>query len=842
MVDIKWPPAILPLVGSESIPMLQGNKLVGAPSSAVGSGGGGGGPAGAPVVNSYAAIRANVFPQATALILNDPYKGGVFVPDPTNHRDDGGLYIKDAGGNTWVRTGWERVNAAWYYDCAGHHLGDGTAIGITSADIAANPEWLGLPNYTPPGNNVPLGPYPVGTTWDYVALQQCFYACFASKSTPGNVVWGNSIQTDNLPMWVPKGNMNTNQGLYAEVSGCDIYCATKAGSKIIYNGGLGARPAVTFNAMSYGSVHNLTVYAPNACPVIVSLDYTGAAGSHGLATQQLSMYDWFVSGGTIWDQIGVGIGVQGGSTAQGDTIVFVNPIVTSCGKSGFYANGFNALSIMILEGDVQGCMRDGVSAGPGSFLIYGTSFQAQAAYFGQAYPQRLQINYFGGDVHYLGGDGGGSTVRVMSDVRSEGDVLYLCESYVGGQLRNCGIAGADWGSWQPTTTAALGLIAQTGGSINTDVELVDDGGPQWFNSAAGTTATVIQVPGTPGWTVNQWAGRPVWLWWNNTFLQPTAVVSNTANTLTISPGFPAGLPLVGTPVKITGSGGATAPAWDTFAPGLSFEGSFAPGFGFSTTAGSNVISTNDTTGLSVGMYAMVTAAAQIVDGNGTPPVRGALMGKIGSINTGVSPHTFTLVDATGAPINAAETLTDRMGYAGPAITDGQLTWMPLDWDTVVGPSVMDNMYLPRGKGRHVGQSTFLGGYLPSNFFRGDAVANILEYNNSGDQGFLGQLTGSVIGAVTLTQVQINASRSFQFWVTGNTTFNLPHMGNSEARIRLFLQAQVVSPVITWGTNIKAVAPTLTLGAGGFLMTVVDLVWTTNPNAAAWYVTNIQGPM
>ena len=64
-----------------------------------------------------------------------------------------------------------------------------------------------------------------------------------------------------------------------------------------------------------------------------------------------------------------------------------------------------------------------------------------------------------------------------------------------------------------------------------------------FYSAASATSTTITANGSPGWTVNEWAGRPIVVF-NATlvgFLNFTTVVSNTANTITVA-SWPGGTP------------------------------------------------------------------------------------------------------------------------------------------------------------------------------------------------------------------------------------------------------------------------------------------------------------
>ncbi len=86
-------------------------------------------------------------------------------------------------------------------------FGDGTSHKITAADVAANSQWIGT--------------YVAGMEWDYVATQECIYACFASTSTPGNVIWNITVLQSsfivNSRMFIPPGDY--------QISGMLVLCA-----------------------------------------------------------------------------------------------------------------------------------------------------------------------------------------------------------------------------------------------------------------------------------------------------------------------------------------------------------------------------------------------------------------------------------------------------------------------------------------------------------------------------------------------------------------------------------------------------------------------------------------
>jgi hypothetical protein len=194
------PPAIA-LAGPEQLWVNQAGvdrrataRMIAALVASTGGGGGGGG-SGAPSVPDYATLRATAFPDSvTSVLLSDVYKAGFFVRSPSTLPDNGGTRIKDASGQMWWRVYDERINAAWFYSGPPDSLGNPTTLGsgpakITAADIAANPQWVGLPDDGGTGVQV-AQPYPLGTYWDFVCLQEWIYACAAERSVPQSTFVG----------------------------------------------------------------------------------------------------------------------------------------------------------------------------------------------------------------------------------------------------------------------------------------------------------------------------------------------------------------------------------------------------------------------------------------------------------------------------------------------------------------------------------------------------------------------------------------------------------------------------------------------------------------------------
>jgi hypothetical protein len=108
-------------------------------------------------------------------------------------------------------------------------FGNGTHP-ITPTDIANNPQWIG------PFAQSPHTTYPVGTEWDVVGIQECFYACFASASTPGSVVWNYTSGRNNRMMFVPAGQYQLNRQVVWSANGWTIQFEDRLTTTFIWNG------------------------------------------------------------------------------------------------------------------------------------------------------------------------------------------------------------------------------------------------------------------------------------------------------------------------------------------------------------------------------------------------------------------------------------------------------------------------------------------------------------------------------------------------------------------------------------------------------------------------------
>lgn len=991
MVDIKWPAANIPLSGGELVPLLQAGRIAGAPSSAFGDGGGGGGVV---VVNNYASIRAGNFNVAQPIFLDDPYKGGMFVTGAAA-TDNGGTIINDAGANSWYRVFSDRVNAGWFYSAPSpHFLGDGSQIVITAADIAANPQWVGMCG----NGDYPAAPYPAGTFWDYVALQEWIYALLAFKSTPNNVVW-NVTGTNfihNLPGFCPRGNMYLNQQLVIIATGANIQFASRQGTVLIPKGNNlgsdGTTPAILFNSLTYSNVDNLCVtdaFGITAPGGIVSLDHR--TGTIGLDTQANTFHSWFLVGTSRGQQTTVCLSIAAsGGAAQGDTQIFIN-LFTAFSLDGVFIGGDNAIGVLFLGGNLQAAPRHAVAdTGAGSYSTLNTLLENNQVNFNEA-PQQTQITMDGAD---FWGTGVGSESNLVMGCRSE-SIIAGVDLVHQTTLKNYTI-GATEPAWGANAHFQIGYTVTLGGAVISPnyplAMLVDDGGYPWFQSDATSTTTVIVNPNNPGWTVNQWVGFGVWLrFGSNGFCNDTSIVSNTDHTITLSTPFSvAGSHLF----KIFGSGGPTAPNWAAVTH-FGHAARNAVGQGYSIIAGSNVISggaitlsgdwvcicagalfsqalstsflgpligqisnlqpaatgwrgvlTGNTLTVTVaptagalvlgaivnigggnflvnitafgtgsggiGTYTVASpftlhdvgvaftgsiaaniltvtavnnngafAVGQILSGAGIAAATaitafGTGTGGVGTYTIGGAPQTVaseamlsaiaassapsaSLIDAHGNPVPAGVSAADIYGYWGAGIPDGQLTWIPIDFDVAYGAASVEQCEF--GLGRFSACASINTITTPYGGFGGNFIRETESPSNSAGVNYRIKPAASLAttglnvatNPTTLLVGSGNGAVGSADTITLNiaiaaVTINFPLLGAAmQLDVDVILHASIPNAVVTWGTNVRAVAPTVALGATSGLNMLVKMKWVGNQQGPAtaggtWYVMTIGGPM
>jgi hypothetical protein len=823
----------------------------------------GGGPSPPPVdiagvvsIDTYADMRAsaydpNAVPPIGVIMLTDPTKQGVFVraTTPNTLTDNGGTRIKDSLNNIWVRNVENRVNCAWFYDRAGHYFGDGTGIQIAGSDATANPQWVGMPNDG--------SAYPAGSTWDYVAFMQFIYCLCADASTPGNVVWNTATAsyTKNRPGFVPRGTPIFNQQVVISAAGLELEFASRQGTAIQWAGnntGTSAiGPAFNLDSVSFSNISALYVIdTVGVSNQLVSIDHSGARP--GIAPQANTFTDWaFVGVGrpslamnASWSQSAVALAPSGGA-AQTDSQVFINLFVIGPFMDGVGIGGDNALCALFIGGNLQGCFRRGINNyGGGSYGVFNMIVEGNASYSFFSAPQITQVSMDGAD--FYSGSGVTSDSNTIIGVRSESTIpaVDIAQNTV---LENVQVVwNAVINAWTANGHWQIGApLAVTGNNYDIAM-LVDDGGYPWFQSDPASTTTHLINPNAPGWTANQWNGFGAWLrFGSNGVCNSNSINASDANSITVAaPYTVAGSHLI----KIFGVSGATAPNWLAATPfGRAARGQ--TGQGFTTSVGSNVVKCGAmATHITVGMYVVVCGAAVLQQAS-SPTQPGPLIGKVSAVD--MVNFTVTLVDSLNNPVPAALTLTDVMGYWGQGITDGQLTWLPIDWDACFGIKSITNSRITGGRFSTCGiiqlDTPPAGGLSANNIRNTDPpYPTRFSYSANPDWFLMPAAISAPAGTVALANGQIGATNTIQLNCSGaNITITAPLEADTlNTEFDLVLVCfNVAGITITWGTNIKATNPTLNIGNVSGLTTVCRLKWIGNRNGGgSWYVTSIQGPM
>lgn len=321
--------------------------------------------------------------------------------------------IQDAGG-TWFCLV-SPVSDPGYFGA----YGDGTAHTLTSADIAANPQWRGQYNTT--------------ETWDDAAVEESKFYAYANAAVPNtplaSIPW-NSISGSNAlnRPWYEKNGTFYLTNTVTEVSSRGSNTYASRGSCWFWHGTEGATTPLYFtDSTSYTSFYNIclsnlqTGQIGQGSPLWI-MDHDGTYS--GLATQNLLISNGFFSASGL-NNPGVAINpITHGLNSQGSTITFVNAEFTSNSAGGTYClqvNGTNALNVDFFNSDMQACSQNGIEVHGGSTVyVYGSSFENQNTSF--VYPIQNQITTLGADLNVLTGGSGASAVSRMQDVRVEDEV------------------------------------------------------------------------------------------------------------------------------------------------------------------------------------------------------------------------------------------------------------------------------------------------------------------------------------------------------------------------------------------------------------------------------------
>ena len=834
--------------------------------------GGGGGEiiAGAGItVGSYADIRSGNYLQAAgapiSITLADPYLGGIFIPAPPGQRDDGGVCLVDTLGQSWRRVYSGRVSAAWFYNAPTGHLGDGAALAITAADAAANPQWIGMPDGS--------GPYPVGATWGYVALQEWIYTLCAGASRPGHVAWNVSVagqSLQNLSGGCPPGAIHINQQLLINASGLDIEFAARLATQIVWNGNAtgtsNVGPAIYFNSLSYSVIKNLNVLdAVGTTNCVVAFDYQNHSIPQ-INNEACTFHDWSISGVSTLppstvpyviglSQCGIALAPFTFGLAQGDTFIFINLFVQGF-IDGFQVLGDNAVHPTFIGGNFQSCYRNCIFTVCGLTTI-NTLFEAVGGSYG-GYPALNQLMLGGAD---LTCGNIGTTNSTMIGARSESIVLCSDANRSTVISSSSIVSSATTTNWTAGAHVGAGLVFNAAGTGYSMAAVADDGGPAWFISDPASTSTVIINPNSPGWTPGQWADGTwgLWLRFRNSFTLWQPIVANDDHTLTVQNPYVLGAPVTGAHgFKISGRTGSTAPPWATptiFGRPLAHGNVYQ---GFTTTVGSNLVQVGSSAltvgnAIAVGHWVIVCGALSVTQENTT--ITGPLIGKISAMNAGPSgTQILTLVDNAGAPVNAGVAVTDGLGYYGAGIVDGHVTWLPIDWDVLYGVARADNLYASLGgRAANCGEMMLeqppYGG-VGGNFIRSTSAGNGRSFYYQDLAQYRGAQPQIIVGSsphnLTLAAGGLGYVQTLQYgYQLAACTINFPTLGDGttfDFDLVMLCSYSAGGTVITWGTNVKAAAATVTLGALN-QKTVARMKWIGNgAGGGSWYVVGLQGPM
>jgi hypothetical protein len=575
--------------------------------------------------------------------------------------------VRDAAG-TWfnlVVTG--EVNVGWF-----GAYGDDGAHRITAADIPANPAWRAA--------------YPPDTTWDTIAVNEALIAAFGSSSTPGHVTWNSlvGLERANKTLIVPTAIYGINRTLNLAAAFLDIDFASRA-ADWDWKGPPG-QPMLVTDSIAYADIRNITLSSSQAAnygqaaPLWV-MDHSGANG--GLATQQITIENATIR--LSYNGRGISISPSGG-TAQGDTITFINPLFVGlfpdyCLRLG----GQNVLSVMILDGDFQGCTHDAIQAAHGTVYVYGTSFQNQRNGLDVA-PVINQLTTFGADLDVYAGEGP-TGVNKFQDVRAEDEVPVDCQPGAYCDVEDVESAGASFLNWFANYPYQAGQTVSNVGTRRRTFMVVDDDGPAgWRPVGEGSSGCMIEDP-TARFTPGALAGRRLFLRIEGGATVHYAIAANSATSVTLAGACPGALgPRL--LYHIGGVSGSGPPDWEAGPPGGSTL-AWGPSArqGFTTTAGSPEVKVDpDIYGrIAVGDYVVIPNADRLGRQIVLPA---ALIARVVGRSGG---DTLTLSRPAGADIAYA------YGYWGAPLRDHDISYIDLDFNAFSGALALINASAAGGR-------------------------------------------------------------------------------------------------------------------------------------------------
>ncbi|HEY1426507.1 MAG TPA: hypothetical protein VGF50_07535, partial [Caulobacteraceae bacterium] len=693
--------------------------------------------------------------------------------------------VKDAGGAWFNLVITDRVNVGWF-----GAYGDSGVRKVSAADIAANPEWRG--GYEP------------GVSWDTVGVNEALIAAFGGASTPGHVVW-NSLtrqQRLNRTLFVPNANYGINRTLTLAAAFVDIEFATR-GTTWVWEGPTD-QPMLVTDSLAYAYIKNIALAASKpavygqAAP-LWAMDHSGA--SAGLATQQITIVNATI--GVRQNGAGISISPSGGA-AQGDTITFVNPLFEGafpdyCLRLG----GQNALSIMILDGDFQGCTHDAIQAAWGTVYVYGTSFQDQQSGMNLA-PVINQLTTFGADLHVYGGEGP-TGVNKFQDVRAEDEVPVLCHPGALCDVEDVESAVASALNWFATYPYLEGQTVNAGDGQRTFM-VVDDGGVAgWRPLGQGTSACVIDDPGAH-LQPNTLAGRRAFVRHETGGAEHLVIASNNPTSITLS-GCMKAPPTTFTLYHVGGVSGAKPPDWGAAkAGGSTMNWGAAARQGFTTTAGSDEVKVGSEIfgRIAVGDYVVIPNADRLGQQVVLPA---ALIAKVEARTGG---DTLKLSRPAGASVAYAP------GYWGAPLRDGDISYIDLDFNAFTGAASLMNSSAASGRTLHLGTVINYASPRPDWRREGEPAPGGGVYNQ-----LAGPLSRTMARPISYAAVidlapALDASDDLVLSPAGDALLNAPPPPPGSAR-ELTLQVEQGGGgphTIAFGANFKSAGPLVVAAAPG----------------------------
>jgi hypothetical protein len=550
----------------------------------------------------------------------------------------------------------------------------------------------------------------------------------------GGPVWntqpGGAGVKWNIPAFCPNGNFQINQQLVISAEGARIEFAGQLASMITWLGNNlgtdGTKPAILFNSLSYSLVDNLTVQDNYGCTAyggLVSNDHTNGATNGSV--QENTFRNWFLSGTTRYQQTGLlcSISAVAGNTGQGDTQLFLTPTFIGATDAIMWG-GDNAIANTLIGGNAQGIRRRGVIAAGGtcgSMNFLQENYTAVGYY---NYPQAGQVQMDGADFY---GSGVTSEANYYAGVRSEGMIAVVDLTHQT-TMQNYTLSSV-FTPWAANSHYNIGTVVYVAGTNYPLAMLVDDGGYPWTESDNQSTTTVLHFTPSPGWTVNQWAGFGIWLrYGSNGLTASNAIVSNTANTLTLAVAAPVAYPTFWKIFQGGGAGPITGAALGTFG----HTARNAAGQGYSVTQGYNVVNSGSVP--PNGDWVCVCGAG-VVNQPNSPPMAGPLIGKVVNGTGSVSGINGTVGNVSTDGRHA--TLTVTSGPTTGAITIGaRISVGPYSViDSLASPGVY-NIYTPFGSftAGAVTNLTQPGNFALVDTYGNPQISNITQTDNYGYWG------------------------------------------------------------------------------------------------------------